>query len=124
MPLRRKRQRQQQNKIDVRLNPGDDDLAEWWASLPYGTGSETVKKAIRAYISSTTDAQPASSFEVRQQMDELKRAVALVGTAVARVDDRIKAGVVMVGVPVENAPDELSNEEERQRLNNVLKAKW
>ena len=56
--------------------------------------------------------------------DELKRAVALVGTAVARVDDRIKAGVVMVGVPVENAPDELSNEEERQRLNNVLKAKW
>ena len=122
--MARRRKRQQTNYISVRLGAGDADLADWWENLPQGIGGETVKRALRQYILSASDSQAASSFEVRTQMDEIKRAVAIVAQQVAKVDERIRTGIVVNGSSAVNVPGQMTFDEEQERKRNILKARW
>lgn len=122
MPRRRVK-RTRGNFISVRLSEGDTDLMEWWATVPQGGGGEIVKRAIRELLARENGQQPATTQDVRSSGDEIKRAIAILAAQVNSLDKKLASGVLVAGTATP-ATDGLTSEEQQQRLNNVLKARW
>lgn len=76
MPAKRQR-RKVGSYINVRLSERDDpDLIQWWQSLPTSTGGELVRRAIRAYLASTSDRTPPTLADVQGAVQWIDRRTA------------------------------------------------
>lgn len=141
MPI--KKRRKLSAYINVRLSEKDDqDLINWWATLPPGAGGTFVKSAIRAQLDQPVapvtnntiidavnwqDARAAERAEqAEKRIAELAAQVGSLAAQLAGLAQRVANGVSVVATsaPPDEEQPQLTTEQQAARLKKVVSQKW
>jgi len=107
----RRRKKNNDKVISIRLTDADGDLADWWDLLPEGERSQAVKELLRAHIGAQKPDPMAPIREAIQRMDDYLHQLASQGVMIGRN-----------GTPEQN--NELDPDDARRRAQRILKNKW
>jgi hypothetical protein len=137
MPGQARKARPRRRKSDERfitlrlLRNTDDDLAEWWASLPpEANGSALIKEALRAAIAGRLEGDSRSDdiADLRTMIEGLVASHEALGNQVAELSSRIAQGVRVSpatnGSQSSTPTPELDPDVADQRRKQILGRKW
>ncbi len=107
----RRRKKNTDRFISIRLTEKDGDLIDWWDLLPEGERSEALKEVLRAHIGAQKPDQLTPIREAIQRMEDSLRRLAV-------------QGVTINGNGATEANTELDPDDARRRAQRILKNKW